>query len=138
MEKRNEIKTRWQEHERRARNSSLLKGYFVQYQKVSKSTGRRPDYFGYKLNNPKDRIIVDPKWKTKASMNDVKQVLKYSQHPFYAHKRALVYPANVKIPPVVKKEAIRKNVIIAKTKVPKVKEFESGLSGLFKPRVYRR
>lgn len=123
------MSTRWREHEQRAAQSSLYKGYNLRTQKKSSSTGKRPDFFGIGKGDPKDRIVGDAKWSLKARKAHVDQVNEYKRYPFFAKKAALQYPQNAGIPKSVREYAKAKNVKIVRTSVPKVKELIGGLIG---------
>jgi len=130
--------TRWREHEERSKNTNYVKDYTMYWNKPSKSTGKRPDGWGYHNKDPKKRIIVESKWTTRASPRHINQVQKYKQHPFYANEGILVYPKNAEISKSFKEKAKEKNIKITRTMVPKVKERLPGPKGLLKSKKYRR
>jgi hypothetical protein len=124
----------WRKHEIQSAKSSYYKGKVVKAQKQSKSTGKRPDFFAI----GKDRTVGDAKWCTKAKNSHVDQVLRYKQYPFFAQKGIIHYPANAVIPKKVRKYAEEKNVIITKTKTPKIKEYSHGPLGFIFEKQYIR
>ena len=81
--------TRWQIHEERARRSSFFRGYKVWPQKVSTSTGKRPDYFGVSKKNARNRLVADVKYVKELTPEHVKQVKQYKGYPFFAQKAAI-------------------------------------------------
>jgi hypothetical protein len=71
-------------------------------------------------------------------MSHVNQVLRYKQYPFFAQKGIVHYPSNAVIPSKVREYAEEKNVIITKTKTPKIKEYPQGPLGFLFEKKYLR
>ena len=128
--------TNWRKHENQATKSTYYKGKIIRCQQQSKSTRKRPDIVAYSKHGS-ERIIGEAKWCTKAKKKHVDQALRYKSHPFYAQKAIIHYPQNAEVPDAVRDYARKKNVIITKTHVPKVKK-PSGLLGWFIEPKYQR
>ncbi len=97
--------------------------------KVSKSTGKRPDFF--LLKSKHDRIVVEAKWCIKAMKSHLDQILSYKGNPFYCQKGVLVYPSNVQLPRGFKELAKNRAVEVVKLPVEKMKR------GIFKKKYLR-
>ncbi len=80
----------WRYLQDRARRSSLFRGYKMQEQKVSTSTGKRPDYFGISKDDPRQRIVGEVKNVKVLNKHHVDQTRSYKSHPFYAQKGVIV------------------------------------------------
>lgn len=104
--------TRWRRHEERARRSSFFRGYRVEEQKHSRSTGRQPDYFAVSKDNPKDRRIGEAKYVRKLTQKHIDQVKTYKGHPFYAKKAAIFVKQSTRVTKDVKKAAKEANIKI--------------------------
>ena len=129
---------RWREHEERSGKSSLYRRYDIWTQKRSRSTGKRPDIFGIRKGNSRDRIVGDAKWCVQAKKEHVDQVGRYKGHPFYAGRGVLHYPANAEIADSLREYGKSKSVTMVRTRVSKTKERQSGILGSFKKKKYKR
>jgi hypothetical protein len=87
-------------------------------QKVSRSTGRRPDLF---LRSKADghRTIVEFKYCLDAKPAHLKQVSGYKGHPFFAQRGILVYPNNARISEAFVKKAAERNIEIRRDPLKK-------------------
>lgn len=101
------IEITWQDGEstRRARESSFFRGYSVTPQKVSTSTGKRPDYFGVSKQNPRNRIVADAKYVKELTRGHVNQVRQYKGYPFFAQRAAIITKKSTRVPDDVRKMA---------------------------------
>jgi hypothetical protein len=106
--------TRWRIHEERARRSSFFRGYKVQSQKTSTSTGRRPDYFGISKTNPRNRLVADVKYVKELTSGHVRQVRQYKGYPFFAQKAAIITKKSTRVPKEVREMARESNIKIIK------------------------
>ncbi len=104
--------TRWRIHEERARSSGVFRGYKVWPQKVSTSTGKRPDYLGVSRRNPKDRIVADAKYVRTLTPEHLDQVKGYKSHPFYARKAVIFVKKSTRVPSEVRNEARQAHIRI--------------------------
>ncbi len=126
---------RWREHEKRARKTTLLTGYRVTPQKVSTSTGLRPDFFGVSKKDPSKRIVVDAKYVKELSRQNVDQVRRYKGYPFFAERGGIVVKKSTKVPDEVREYARASNIKIVrkqarrKRKEPEKKGFWASLFG---------
>lgn len=98
----------------------LLKGFAnhdCSTQKVSRSTGKRPDLF---LRSKADdhRTIVEFKY-CDAKPAHLKQVSGYKGHPFFAQRGILVYPNNARISEAFVKKAAERNIEIRRDPLKK-------------------
>ena len=105
---------RWRKHEERARSSRLFRGYKVSVQKVSTSTGRRPDFFGISKRDPTKRIVADAKYVKELTPAHVKQVRQYKGYPFFAQKGAIIVKKSTKVPSEVRDLAKASNIGIVR------------------------
>lgn len=126
--------TDWRTFEERAAGRLLKDVCFVEYQstpqKVSRSTGKRPDLFLRSKTNS-DRIIVDFKWSVRASDAHLKQVSAYKGYPFFAQRGILVYPKNARLPDGFEEKAAARKIEIRRDALSKKRK------GVLK-RQYRR
>ncbi len=106
--------TRWRIHEERARSSSFFRGYRVESQKASRSTGRRPDYFGVSKKDPRNRLVADVKYVRELTSGHVRQVRQYKGYPFFAQKAAIITKRSTRIPKDVREMARESNIKIIK------------------------
>ncbi len=97
--------TRWRRHEEKARTSSIFRGYKVSEQKVSTSTGRRPDFFGVSKKDPSKRMVADAKYVNELTPAHVRQVRRYKGHPFYAQKGFILVKKSTRVPEDVREMA---------------------------------
>lgn len=104
----------WRYLQEKARRSSLFKGYKIQEQKVSTSTGKRPDYFGQLKEDPKQRIVGEVKNVEELTKQHVDQLKSYKGHPFYAQKGIMVTRKTTKIPENVRQYANQSKIKIVK------------------------
>ena len=111
----------WRQHEERCKNSSYYKGYNLQTQKYSKTMNKRPDFFGVKPNNSRDRIVGDSKYTKRAYKYHVDQIVQYKKYPFCAKTAVIHYARNTEIPRKVKNYANKKNVNLTRTMMEKRK-----------------
>src|SRR6184192_3997105 len=65
-------------------------------QKVSRSTGRRPDLFLRSKANGQ-RTIVEFKYSLNPNGAHLKQVSRYKGYPFFAQRAILVYPRDASV-----------------------------------------
>lgn len=131
-------KTKWRQFEEKVKGAlnEAFPDHKIQPQKISTSTGKRPDFF---LNQGRDRLVVDAKWVIQIVRKHVDQVANYKGHPFYAKTGALVYPENAKVSPSVEAYAEKKRVeLVEFYGEKKKKECEPGLFGFFRARKYLR
>jgi len=121
--------TRWRRHEERARRTSLFKGYRVAEQKVSTSTGRRPDFFGISKKDLSKRIVGDAKYVKELTPHHVAQVRRYKGYPFFAQKGVIVVKKSTRVPTEVREEASDSNIKIVRMRARR--ENRSFLERLF-------
>lgn len=115
---------RWREHEKRARKTALLDGYRVSPQKVSTSTGLRPDYFGISKKDPTKRVVVDAKFVKELSRQNVDQVRRYKGYPFFAQRGGIVVKRSTKVPDDVREYARSSNIKVVRMRARKEKKAE--------------
>ena len=96
---------RWRSYEKRVRHSGVFKGYKVQAQKTSTSTGKRPDFFAIHKRDPHKRIVADSKHVKELTPKHVEQVRRYKGHPFFAQKGVIFVKKTTKVRPDVKELA---------------------------------
>lgn len=96
-----------------------FRGYAVQTQKTSTSTGKRPDFFAVHKRNPKKRIIADSKHVKELTVKHVEQVRRYKGHPFYAQKGVIFVKKTTKVPRGVKDLAKKSNIKIIRRRARK-------------------
>ena len=113
---------RWREHEKRARKTTLLTGYRVTPQKVSTSSGLRPDYFGISKRDPAKRIVVDAKYVRVLSRQNVDQVRRYKGYPYFAQRGGIVVKKSTKVPDEVRKYARDSNIKIVRKRARREKK----------------
>jgi hypothetical protein len=87
-------------------------------QKVSRSTGKRPDLF---LRSKADgqRTIVDFKYCLDAKPAHLKQVCGYKGYPFFAQRGILVYPKDARISETFLKKAAERKIEIHRDRTVK-------------------
>jgi len=107
---------RWRKFEKRISHSGAFEGYRVQTQKVSTSTGKRPDVFAVHKRNPKKRKVADAKYVKELTAKHVEQVRGYKGHPFYAQKGIIFVKKTTKVPRDVRNLAKKSNIKIIKHK----------------------
>jgi hypothetical protein len=117
---------RWREHEKRARKTSLLDGYRVTAQKVSTSTGLRPDYFGISKRDPSKRIVVDAKYVQELSRDNVNQVRRYKGYPYFAQRGGIVVKKSTKVPEDVREYARQSNIKVVRMSARKERKKKKG------------
>ncbi|MBI4258109.1 MAG: hypothetical protein HY619_04065 [Thaumarchaeota archaeon] len=105
---------RWRKHEERSRSSSLFRGYKIVEQKVSSSTGMRPDFFGVSKRDPSKRVVGDAKYVKELTPQHVKQVRRYKGYPFFAQKGVIIVKKTTKIPEKVRNLARESNIKIVR------------------------
>lgn len=105
---------RWREHEKRSRCSGVFRGYKVEAQKVSTSSGKRPDFFGVSKRNPRKRIVADAKYVVKLTPEHVKQVREYKGYPFFAQKGVIFVKKTTRVPKEVREDAKRSHIKIVR------------------------
>ena len=110
---------RWQKHEKRARSSQVFKGYKVEKQKTSTSTGKRPDFYGVSKRNPRKRIVGDAKYVKELKPQHVQQVRSYKGPPFCAQKGVIIVKKTTKVPREVRKTAKEANIKIVRKRARK-------------------
>jgi hypothetical protein len=115
--------TNWRKLEREGEKAKHFEGYVIKAQKQSKSTGKRPDYFGYKKENPHHRIVGDAKCVKELTTNHVEQVKSYKKHPFYAKEGVLIVAKDTKVPHDIRAQARANNISIERTNVSQKKGF---------------
>jgi hypothetical protein len=87
-----------------------------QPQKRSKSTGKRPDFFG---THGRDRIVADAKHTPVVKKEHVDQIVRYKSHPFYAKHGRLMYPKDVHYSDkMAEYVSTKKGVSIGRTRSP--------------------
>jgi hypothetical protein len=86
----------------------------MQTQKVSTSTGKRPDFYGVGKRNPRKRIVGDAKCVKELTMRHVEQVKRYKGYPFCAQKGVIVVRKSTKVPPKVRANAKKSNIKIVR------------------------
>jgi hypothetical protein len=84
----------------------------MQEQKVSTSTGKRPDYFGISKEDPRQRIVGEVKNVRVLNKHHVDQTRSYKSHPFYAQQGVIVTRRTTKIPEDVRDYAKESNIKI--------------------------
>jgi len=105
---------RWRKHEERARSSTLFRGYDIVKQKVSTSTGKRPDFFGVSKRNPRKRIVGEAKYVKELTPKHLKQVRAYKGYPFFAQKGVILVKKTTKVPGKVRDLARDSNIKIVR------------------------
>ena len=108
----------WREQEDRLIKSSLLKGYIVKPQKVSKKTNKRTDIFAIHKDNPKDSVIVESKCCIKAQKKHLEQMQQY-HYPFFPTNKIIGYLRNTEITESFRELAKEKNIKIIRTRLEK-------------------
>lgn len=117
---------RWRKHEERARNTSLFTGYKITEQKVSRSAGKRPDFFGVSKRDPSKRIVGDAKYVKELNASHVKQVRGYKGYPFFAQKGVIVVKKSTKVPDDVRELARESNIKVVRMRARKPSEKKKG------------
>ena len=105
---------RWRKHEQRARSTRCFTGYKVQKQKPSRSTGKRPDFFGVSKKDPHKRIVGDAKYVKELTPKHVRQVQEYKGRPFCAQKGVIIVKKTTKVPDKVRQLAKKSNIKIVR------------------------
>lgn len=92
----------------------------MQTQKVSTSTGKRPDFYGVGKRNPRKRIVGDAKCVKELTLKHVQQVKRYKGYPFCAQKGVIIVKKTTKVPQKVRAEAKKSNIKIVRKRVRKL------------------
>lgn len=121
----------WRNLQERGRRTSYFRGYKIEEQKHSSSTGKRPDYFGVSRTNPRDRIVGDAKNVKVLTKQNVNQVKSYKSHPFYAQKGVIIVNRTTKIPNDVKEYAKNSNIDITRIYAKRTPQQKGFLDSLF-------
>ena len=120
----------WKSLQERGRNSNYFKGYKIQEQKQSSSTGKRPDYFGVSRKDHRNRIVGDAKNVKNLTKQNVNQVKRYKSHPFYAQKGVIIVKRTTIVSDDVREYARDSNIDITRVrakKMPRKKGFWESL-----------
>jgi hypothetical protein len=108
---------RWRRLEERVRHSKAFRGFRVMEQKTSRSTGKRPDFFGVSKEDPHLRIVGDAKYVKELLPKHVRQVVEYKGYPFFAQKGIIFIKQSTKVPKNVRRLARESNVRIIRRRV---------------------
>jgi hypothetical protein len=112
--------TRWRRYEEKARGSSFFRGYKIFAQKVSTSTGKRPDYFGISKGNRRQRRIADAKHVKELTPSHVRQVKRYKGYPFFAQGGAIIIKRSTRVPKHVRDLVRESNLRIIRRRARRV------------------
>lgn len=115
--------TNWKKLEREGEKAKHFDGYVIKSQKQSTSTGKRPDYFGYKKGDPRTRIVGDAKCVKELTKSHVAQLKSYKGHPFYAKKSGFIIAKDTKVPHNIRAQTRANNMFIERKNVSQKKGF---------------
>jgi hypothetical protein len=110
----------WRKFEDSA-GARLLKNFTDHHcstQKVSRTTGKRPDLF-LRSKTDGQRTIVDFKYCLDAKPAHLKQVCGYKGHPFFAQRGILVYPKNARMSEAFLNKAAERKIEVRRDRLSK-------------------
>ena len=113
----------WKKLEKNSEKSEFFNGYKFSTQKTFKTTGKRPDFFGYKENNSRDRIVGDAKCVKELKFEHVDQVKGYKRAPGFAKKGRIFVAKDTKVPHDVRRYAKDNNISVERRDVKRKKGF---------------
>jgi hypothetical protein len=113
----------WKKLEKEAEKSDFFNGYKTTTQKHFKSTGRRPDFFGYNEHNSRDRIVADAKCVKDLNSSHVDILKDYKKPPGFAKKGRIFVAKDTHVPHDVRRYAKDSNVSIERLDVKRKKGF---------------
>jgi len=107
------VRKSWRKFEQEALDSLKRKypGYDWEEQKVSGTTGYKPDFYGQDEDDHRDRIIAECKYVKELTNANVDQVARYN-YPFFPQEKIIVIPQNTVVSSDVREHADEKNVDI--------------------------
>lgn len=112
----------WRKLEKDLKRAKEFARYKVQEQKVFRSVKKRPDLFGTKKKNPRDRIVGDAKCVVELSKAHVDQVKGYKRHPGYAKKGVIGVCKDTRVPHKIRKYAKDANIKVVRRNIQRKKK----------------